>query len=30
MMKFVPNYTVSYNGEFYKAGLSFDIDEKDV
>ena len=28
-MKFTPKYTVSYNGVFHKAGVSFDIDPKD-
>lgn len=29
-MKFVPNYTVSYHGEFHKAGIPFDIEDKDA
>lgn len=29
-MKFTPNYTVSYHGEFHKAGIPFDIEDKDV
>lgn len=29
-MKFTPNYTVSYKGQFYPAGKPFEIDEKDA
>ncbi len=29
-MKFTPNYTVSYKGTFHRAGVPFDIDEKDA
>lgn len=29
-MKFTPNYTVSYCGEFHKAGIPFEIEDKDV
>lgn len=29
-MKFTPNYTVSYHGEFHKAGEPFEIEEKDI
>lgn len=29
-MKFTPNYTVSYHGEFHRAGIPFDIEDKDV
>lgn len=29
-MKFTPNYTVSYHGEFHKAGIPFDIEDEDV
>lgn len=29
-MRFVPYYTVSYHGKFYRAGVEFEIDDKDV
>lgn len=29
-MKFVPNYCVSYRGEFHRAGSSFEINQEDV
>ena len=29
-MRFVPYYTVSYHGKFYRAGTEFDIDMKDA
>lgn len=29
-MRFVPYYTVSYHGKFYRAGAEIEIDDKDV
>lgn len=29
-MRFVPYYTVSYRGKFYRAGVEFEIDDNDA
>ena len=29
-MRFVPHYTVSYHGKFYRAGTEFEIDNEDA
>lgn len=29
-MRFVPHYTVSYHGKFYRAGAEIEIDEEDA
>lgn len=29
-MRFVPNYCVSYHGEFHNAGCAFEIDPQDT
>lgn len=29
-MRFVPYYTVSYHGKFYRAGVEFEIDDADA
>lgn len=29
-MRFVPKYTVSYRGKFYRAGIPFEIDDADA
>lgn len=29
-MKFVPNYNVSYHGDFYRAGHPIEINQEDV
>ena len=29
-MRFVPRYTVSYRGKFYRAGTEFEIDNEDA
>lgn len=29
-MRFVPYYTVSYRGKFYRAGVEFEIDDADA
>lgn len=29
-MRFVPHYTVSYHGKFYRAGMEFEINNEDA
>lgn len=29
-MRFMPHYTVSYNGKFYRSGVEFEIDASDA